>query len=136
MSLAAASGLGAATCSRAKAAGVDASHAARPVYLVVYSAGPAWKPGTLLRELPLRDHGRFMLSLHQRSLLRLAGAFADGSGGAAVFEADNDDEARALIDRDPAVTARLFTYSLRRWALVDWEKAAALRQNSSPGSGL
>ena len=80
--------------------------AAEPVFLVIYRAGPEWPPGKTLAELPLREHGRYMLSLHQRGVLRMAGGFADDSGGAAVLQVPDMTAAKAIAD-DPKLQAAL-----------------------------
>jgi uncharacterized protein YciI len=56
--------------------------------------------------------------------MRLAGRFADGSGGAMLFGAQDDASAQAIVAADPAVVAQTFTYELRHWAFVDWEALA------------
>ena len=61
-----------------------------------------------------------MLDLYQRGVMRVAGRFADGSGGAMLFGADDDASAQAIVAADPAVAAETFTYELRQWAFVDW----------------
>jgi uncharacterized protein YciI len=92
------------------------------VYLVVYRPGEKWLAGRPLEAQPLREHGRYMLSLHREGTLRFAGRFEDGSGGAAVFAAADDAAATAVVEKDPAVVSKLFAYDLRRWLRVDWEK--------------
>lgn len=96
----------------------------QPSYLVVYRPGPRWLPGKPLEEQPLREHGRYMLELYKRGVMRLAGRFADGSGGAMLIGADDDASARAIVAADPAVVAETFTYELRQWAFVDWASLA------------
>jgi len=93
----------------------------QPSYLCVYRPGAKWLPGKPLSEQPLREHGRYMLDLYRRGIMRLAGRFADGSGGAMLFGADDDANAQAIVAADPAVVAQTFTYELRQWAFVDWE---------------
>jgi len=93
----------------------------QPSYLCIYRPGPRWLPGKALSEQPLREHGRYMLDLYKRGVMRLAGRFADGSGGAMLFGANNDASAQAIVAADPAVVAETFTYELRQWAFVDWE---------------
>ncbi len=95
-----------------------------PSYLVIYRPGPRWLPGKPLAEQPLREHGRYMLDLYQRGVMRLAGRFADGSGGAMLIGADDDAGAQAIVAADPAVVAETFTYELRQWAFVDWASLA------------
>lgn len=95
-----------------------------PNFLCIYRPGPKWLPGKPLAEQPLREHGRYMLDLYRRGVMRLAGRFADGSGGAMLFGADDDASAQAIVAADPAVAAQTFTYELRQWAFVDWEALA------------
>jgi uncharacterized protein YciI len=97
---------------------------AQPSYLVVFRPGPRWLPGKPLAEQPLREHGRYMLDLYKRGVMRLAGRFADGSGGAMLIGADDDASAQAIVAADPAVVAETFTYELRQWAFVDWASLA------------
>jgi uncharacterized protein YciI len=96
----------------------------QPSYLCVYRPGAKWLAGKQLSEQPLREHGRYMLDLYRRGIMRLAGRFADGSGGAMLFGADDDASAQAIVAADPAVVAQTFTYELRQWAFVDWEALA------------
>jgi uncharacterized protein YciI len=100
-----------------------------PSYLCVYRPGPRWLPGKPLAEQPLREHGRYMLDLYKRGVMRMAGRFADGSGGAMLFGANDDASAQAIVAADPAVVAETFTYELRQWAFVDW----ALLAKRAPG---
>lgn len=104
------------------------SGAALPTYIVVYHPGPKWIEGKPLAGQPLREHGKYMLSLYRSGALRFAGGFADDSGGAAVFTAADDAAALAVVQADPAVATQVFVYELRRWRLVDWEKRAAAKQ--------
>ena len=114
-------GLGAALASGAATAQEQNK---QPSYLCVYRPGPRWLPGKPLAEQPLREHGRYMLDLYKRGVMRLAGRFADGSGGAMLFGADDDASAQAIVAADPAVVAQTFTYELRQWAFVDWAALA------------
>jgi uncharacterized protein YciI len=98
----------------------QAAQPQQPSYLCVYRPGARWLPGKPLSEQPLREHGRYMLDLYRRGIMRLAGRFADGSGGAMLFGADDDAGAQAIVAADPAVVAQTFTYELRQWAFVDW----------------
>jgi uncharacterized protein YciI len=73
----------------------------------------------------LREHFRYLLSLHRRGALRLAGPFEAETGGAAMLTAADDTAARELVEADPAVASRVFAAELRRWSLVDWAQQAA-----------
>jgi len=114
-------GLGAALASVAVSAQEQTK---QPSYLCLYRPGAHWLPGKPLAEQPLREHGRYMLDLYQRGVMRMAGRFADGSGGAMLFGADDDASAQAIVAADPAVVAQTFTYELRQWAFVDWASLA------------
>lgn len=124
MSLAAAGATMAGPTHAAEPEKPSAAPAQKPVYLVVYRPGPAFIEGQPLKAQPLRPHFNYMLELYRKGTLRFAGGFADDTGGAAMFEANGDEEAAALIAVDPAVTSRVFAYELRRWNLVAWEKVA------------
>jgi uncharacterized protein YciI len=97
----------------------------KPGYLIVYSPGPAFLPGKPLSEQPLKEHGRYMMDLHQRGVLRMAGGFGDNSGGAVFFDAASLDDARQIAEADPAVIAKIFVYKVYDWKLVPWQQIAA-----------
>jgi uncharacterized protein len=95
-----------------------------PGFLVIYRPGPKWLPGKPLAEQPLREHGRYMLDLYRQGILRMAGGFGDDSGGAALLNVSDIEQARAHADKDPAVVAQTFVYELREWRLVPWDQIA------------
>jgi len=94
----------------------------RTTYLVVYRPGPAWLPSKPIAEQPLKEHGRYMLGLYVKGSLKFAGPFSDNAGGAAAFEAADDEEAKAVVSADPAVVSGVFLADVHPWALVDWER--------------
>jgi uncharacterized protein YciI len=96
--------------------------AARKTFIVIYKPGPGWVPGKSLREQPLQEHGKYILSLYSQGLLKLGGPFADETGGAAVFEAADDKDAKAIVAKDPAVVSQIFVPEVHPWALVQWEQ--------------
>jgi uncharacterized protein YciI len=108
----------------AGASSAQAAQPDQPSYLCIYRPGAKWLTGKPLSEQPLREHGRYMLDLYRRGIMRLAGRFADGSGGAMLFGAEDDASAQAIVAADPAVVAQTFTFELRQWAFVDWEALA------------
>jgi uncharacterized protein YciI len=93
------------------------------LYLAIYRPGPAWIEGQPTASQPLREHGRYILDLHARGKLRLAGGFPL-DGGAAAFEADSDAAAQAIVAADPAVIAGVMECSVRRWNVQDWDAIA------------
>jgi uncharacterized protein YciI len=96
--------------------------AAKTTYLLIYRAGPAWPQGKLVSELPLREHGNYMLSLYSKGIMKLAGPLTDNAGGAVVFEASSESEAREIVANDPAVKSGIFIHELHPWAPVQWEQ--------------
>jgi hypothetical protein len=54
---------------------------AKATYLVIYRPGPAWLTGKSVMEQPLKEHGKYMLSLYIKGSMRLAGPFTDNAGG-------------------------------------------------------
>jgi uncharacterized protein YciI len=92
-------------------------------FMVIYRPGSGWLAGKPQAEQPLQEHGKYILQLHVAGKLRFAGPFEDG-GGAAVFEAESEAEARGIADNDPAVRSRVFEYDLRPFRLIPWEQYA------------
>src|SRR6266478_2353310 len=96
--------------------------AAKSTFLVIYRPGPSWLQGKTLSEQPLKEHGKYMLSLYAKGSLKFAGPFTDDAGGAVVLEVAGDDEARTIVAEDPAVKSGVFTHEIHPWALVQWDK--------------
>lgn len=95
---------------------------AKTTYLLIYRPGPAWPRGTSVSELPLREHGSYMLSLYEKGLMKQAGPLADDAGGAVVLEVSDEAQARQIVANDPAVRSGIFVHELHRWAPVQWQK--------------
>lgn len=91
-------------------------------FLLIYRPGPAWPHGAKVSELPLREHGNYMLSLYTRGAMTLAGPLTDDAGGAVVLEVADESEANAVVANDPAVKAGIFVPEVHPWAPVHWEK--------------
>lgn len=90
-------------------ADTEPSSRAKLTFLVIYRPGPAWPRGKSESELPLKDHGNYMLSLYAQGLMKQAGPLTDNTGG-------------AIVANDPAVKAGVFVHELHPWAPVAWEK--------------
>jgi uncharacterized protein YciI len=91
-------------------------------FLLIYRPGPAWPQGKPVSELPLREHGNYMLRLFAKGSVKIAGPLTDNAGGAVVLEVADESEARAIVADDPAVKAGIFVHELHPWAPVQWEK--------------
>lgn len=97
-------------------------HHQKTTYLLLYRPGPSWVPGKPVTEQPLKEHGKYMLHLYVKGTLKFAGPLLDDAGGAVVFEAENDEEAKAIVAADPAVVSQVFVSELHPWKLVNWEQ--------------
>jgi uncharacterized protein YciI len=95
---------------------------AKNTFLIIYRPGPAWLPGKSVSEQPLKEHGKYMLSLYTKGALKFAGPFTDNAGGAVVLELASESDAKTIVTEDPAVKTGLFLYELHPWGLVSWEK--------------
>ena len=98
--------------------------ASKATYLVLYRPGPAWLTGKSVMEQPLKEHGKYMLSLYIKGSMKLAGPLTDNAGGAVLLEVSNEAEAKAIVANDPAVRSGVFVYEMHPWKLQPWEKFA------------
>ena len=98
--------------------------ATKATYLVLYRPGPAWLTGKSVMEQPLKEHGKYMLSLYVKRLMKLAGPLTDNAGGAVLLEVSNEAEAKAIVANDPAVKSGVFVYEMHPWKLQPWETFA------------
>jgi uncharacterized protein YciI len=98
--------------------------ASKATYLVLYRPGPAWLTGKSVMEQPLKEHGKYMLSLYIKGSMKLAGPLTDNAGGAVLLEVSNEAEAKAIVENDPAVKSGVFVYEMHPWKLQPWEKFA------------
>lgn len=69
-----------------------------------------------------------MVGLYQFGKLRFAGPFEDNTGGAAVIEVENEEEALVVASNDPAVIDGVFVYELHPWLLIPWERSVSAGQ--------
>ena len=98
--------------------------ASKATYLVLYRPGPGWLTGKSVMEQPLKEHGKYMLSLYIKGSMKLAGPLTDNAGGAVLLEVLNEAEAKAIVANDPAVKSGVFVYEMHPWKLQPWEKFA------------
>ena len=93
----------------------DASVETRALYLIQYSAGPAWRAGAPMQDQALGPHVAYMRQLQAEGALFAAGPFLDAEGGMAIVLAGDDAAARAILEADPAIETGVFTAVLRSW---------------------
>ena len=98
--------------------------AAKTSFLVIYRPGPAWLVGKPVSEQPLKEHGKYMLSLYVKGSMKLAGPLTDNAGGAVVLAVADESEAKAIVTEDPAVKSGIFVYEMHPWELRPWDKYA------------
>jgi uncharacterized protein YciI len=96
----------------------------KTTYLVIYRPGPGWLAGKPVSEQPLKEHGKYMLSLYIKGSMKLAGPLTDNTGGAVLLAVANEAEAKALVTDDPAVRSGVFVYEMHPWKLQPWEEFA------------
>lgn len=119
---AAAPGEGAA---QAKKAAAPAA-AERSLFAIVYSAGPKWKPGVLMRDQGLLEHFYYVKGLHEAGKIFSGGALGP-DGGLILLHAHDIAEVEAIIAADPAVRDGIFLGEARAYAtrfLVDYPLTA------------
>ena len=105
----------------------------RVAYLLIYRPGPAWIAGKPVADQPLREHGRYMLSLYVKGSMKLAGPLTDDSGGAVLLLVPNETEARDVIANDPAVKSGVLVPELDPWKLQPWHEFATRAQSAASG---
>jgi uncharacterized protein YciI len=96
----------------------------KATYLVIYRPGPAWLVGKSVLEQPLKEHGKYMLSLYIKGSMKLAGPFTDDAGGAVLLAVADESEAKTIVAADPAVKSGIFVYEMHPWKLQPWDEFA------------
>jgi uncharacterized protein YciI len=88
--------------------------ATRPLFAIVYRAGPAWKPGVPMKEQGLRDHFYYVKALHERGDIVYAGAMGP-DGGLMILHAVDQAAAQTIAANDPAVKTGIFLADARHY---------------------
>jgi uncharacterized protein YciI len=100
-------------------------------YLVIYRPGPAWLVGKSVLEQPLKEHGKYMLSLYIKGSMKLAGPLTDDAGGAVLLAVADESEAKMIVAADPAVKSGIFVYEMHPWKLQPWDEFAKKAKGST-----
>lgn len=66
-------------------------------------------------EQDLAAHGQYLQKLMENGKLVLAGPFADNTGGQAIIRAGTELEALSLVDNDPSIINKVFSYEIHPW---------------------
>jgi uncharacterized protein YciI len=87
---------------------------------VVFSKGEATPEQIAAR---LSQHLEYMIGLEKKGVLFASGPLSSPSGkpgdGLTILRAGSADEARAIASADPFVTAKLRTFEVREWTLME-----------------
>ena len=69
----------------------------------------------------LADHLTYMIELEREGKLFASGPFGDGTrgDGMTIVRAENEEEARAIAQRDPFVVNGIRTFTLQSWTLME-----------------
>jgi uncharacterized protein YciI len=92
-----------------------AASAPQQLFVIIYRAGPAWKPGLPATQQPLAHHGAYVRKLASEGTLIAGGPFGDADGGLGLLRAPDAAAARAILAADPAITEGVMTGELRAW---------------------
>lgn len=91
----------------------ETAEASQPLFVIVYRAGPAWRPGAPMAEQPgMREHFFYIRDAHAAGVILTAGPWGD-DGGVIVLRAESLEAARAVMAADPAVAGGLFEGEVR-----------------------
>ena len=96
-------------------------------FLVYFKPGSNWTPGQSVFHQPLDGHVAYLRQLHDRGQLFAAGPLADGSGGLTILQDVSEDEARSLMDADPAVKDRTLAFEIVPWLPIAWDAVTDAR---------
>ena len=82
-----------------------------PLFIIHFTTGPAWVEGKPFGEqLHARDHSANLQRLRGDKSILIGARYGDT--GMVILRAESEERARAEIDRDPAVQAGIFKYTL------------------------
>jgi uncharacterized protein YciI len=86
------------------------------VFVIEYRPGPAWQAGVPMNRQALGPHAAYWTRLAREGRAIGAGPYLDVDGGMAMIIAASNEEARAIVAADPAVTNRVFVADLHAWS--------------------
>ena len=87
-------------------------------FVAHYTPGPNWLKRQPLKDQPLKAHVDYLLALHDRGKLIMAGPLADGSGGLVVFAAEDIGEVEGMLSSDPAIAGGILAASVKEWSRI------------------
>ena len=87
-------------------------------FAIIYEPGPKWIQGREIFDQDLQAHAQYMTLLLDQGHLILGGPFSDSTGGMAIITAKNADQAKDILNKDPAVTKGVFKATVHPWFIA------------------
>jgi uncharacterized protein YciI len=87
-------------------------------FAIIYEPGPNWIKGRSIFDQDLYEHAQYMQKLLDGGKLKLGGPFSDSTGGMAIIDARDADEAEKIMKDDPSIVKGIFTAKVRPWFIV------------------
>jgi uncharacterized protein YciI len=84
-------------------------------FVFQYAPGPAWLKSKPVSEQPLNKHFDYMKKLEAEKILLLGGPFKDASGAMGIIQTSSLEEAKRIIEKDPAVKEEVVLGEVRAW---------------------
>ena len=88
------------------------------LYAALVKPGPVWRESQKSgQRLDMSRHFAYVMKMREQGKLVMGGPFADGSGGLIVYRAASMDEAKTLVENDPAVIEKVFDPEIHPWSV-------------------
>ena len=87
-------------------------------HVMLHRSGPRWDPALPLEEqLGWPEHAAFMDALVEEGIIVLGGPLADEHRVVHAFEAESEDDVRAILARDPWSETHLRVDAIEPWTI-------------------
>lgn len=96
----------------------------KPVFVILYTPGPAWIAGQGIAAQPLQEHVAYMHELARAGKLVMAGPFADNTGGLAILDVAEASEAESVLAHDPAVMTHVLAGTPHLWQTLIQDRSS------------
>ena len=81
----------------------------------IYYPGSNWQQGKSIFEQALEGHASYMSKLEQEGILRIGGAFTNSAGAMGILNVDTFEQAKALVQQDPAIQNKIMKADIHPW---------------------
>ena len=86
--------------------------------MIIYKPGEKWIKGKSIFQQNLLEHGNYMAELLKKGILIYGGPFTDDAGGMVIISVDSEKDAKAIIEKDPGITKKVFTAKCHPWMIA------------------